>query len=120
MVDKRAETPKRSLRESILSGHTVKREIVDVLGTTVEIHQPTIDQLNKIGKWDAENKNVIALLMIAYCYVPGTNEHVFADSDYGAVLELPTGKWVTDFQAAWLRLSGIDIGEAEKNLPETS
>ena len=109
-------TLREEIRNSILSNPKFKRVKFEFFGTEVEIKQPSLREISEIGSGGDSNENVAVNLLLRYCYVPGTNEKVFDDkTDRAAVLELPFGEWFEDFNRKWASLTGINLGEAEKN-----
>jgi hypothetical protein len=57
----------------------------------------------------------LATLMITYCYVPGTDDKVFEDGDIPQILDWPVDTWLTDFNEAVEKLSGVNVEAAEGN-----
>ncbi|KKN90085.1 hypothetical protein LCGC14_0231980 [marine sediment metagenome] len=107
------------IRAALFSSKQFKRKKVKILEQDVEIKQPSVGELTGIGKLDEDkDKNSVCLLMIEYCYVPGTNEKIFTKEDYDGIMGFPSGDWVQTFNRAWMELAGIDWEEAEKNLLE--
>lgn len=110
------------LRAKIFSAENrkLKTKVIELLGTTVEIRQPTLAQINKLSKMSADDKiPALIRIMVEYCYVPGTTEKVFELSDAESLSTLPSGKWLSDFNAAVEELTGVNVKEAEKNSDET-
>jgi hypothetical protein len=97
----------------------VKSKEITLFGQQVEVRQPTVGQVTKM----AERKDKVAAIvaiMIEYCYVPETGEKVFEPSDKDALLDMPTGQWLTDLNAAIEELTGVNVKEAEKNSEGTT
>lgn len=109
---------KAELRASIFDSKNKKRasKLLNLFGEEVELRQPTLSQITKLGK-ASENSKISPLvqIMVEYLYVPGTDENVFEMSDAEALMSLPTGKWLSDFNKAVEEMTGVDVGEAEKN-----
>jgi len=110
---------RNELRTSLFSGNQFKKDTVDVLGADVEIRQPSIKDLQEMGDIADDDKNALVLLMIENCYVPGTNDKLFDKEDYDNLMELPSGKWVQEFQTKYMDLAGLNQDEAVKNSETT-
>lgn len=116
---------KADLRAAIFSSKSkeVKVEIIELFGEKVEIRQPTLAVVNKLAS-AANNPNSkvpgIVRVLIEYCYVPGTNEKVFDNSDEEQLSEMPSGAWLNEFNEAIQRLTGVDVKAAEKNSDTTA
>ena len=107
-----------SLREAIFAASNRELQSIKltIFGQEVEVRQPTVKQITALAKRaQVEGSSAIINILTEYCYVPGTNEKVFEDGDAEALMELPSGKWLTDLNAAVSTLSGVDVAAAEKN-----
>jgi hypothetical protein len=95
---------------------------ITLFGQKVELHQPTLGQMNTVGRLAANDPKIpgIVRIMTEYCYVPGTDEKVFDIGDAEQLTTMPTGKWLADFNAAVQELTGVDVKAAEKNSEETA
>lgn len=116
--DPAAKPDRSKLRELIFNQKNFKTKQFDMFGQKVEVRQPTVGDISRQAQTfqngvDAKDKNI--LFIIENCYVPGTNERVFGDGDYEVLSSLPAGTWLSDFQKAFMELSGWDQGQAEKN-----
>lgn len=113
-----AQSSKDGIRSAILATKTLKRILVDIDGTAVELRQPNLKSLNDFAVTDDPKRAKIPAMvrmMIEYAYVPGTDDKVFTEADAEQLGELPTGPWMTKFTEAIGALTGIDVKEAEKN-----
>lgn len=111
---------KKEIREAILNAKPKTAKVV-VFGQEVEIRQASVAEVLS-GKAEGElpdRATAFAELLIRFCYVPGTNEKVFDDTDVDVLKTIPLGEDVTGIQDAINKLMGIDIEAALKNLPET-
>lgn len=120
MTDKRM--TRDALRASLMKAENkkAKSKIIDLFGEQVEIRQPTLAQITKLGKASADDKvPAIARIMIEYLYVPGTDEKVFDAADGEYLAGLPTGQWLNALNMAIEELSGVDVKGAEKNSETT-
>lgn len=97
------------------------KKVISLFGAEVEIRQPTLAQITKLGKASAANDKIppIVRIMIEYMYVPGTDDKIFEIADAEQLASMPSGKWLSDLNAAIEELTGVDVGEAEKNSEET-
>src|SRR5690606_9643413 len=96
------------------------RREINLFGQKVEIKQPTLSQIAKLGQASPESKiPPIVRIMIEYIYVPGTDEKVFDPADAESLAAMPSGKWLSDLNKAIEELTGVDVKEAEKNSEET-
>jgi len=115
-----------SIRSQLFSKSRFKTKIVDMLGQRVEIRQPSIGDLNRMSKTinkesnDKDAKSAVVQLIIDYSYVPGTKTKLFTNADKEALSALPGGQWLVDYQAEFMKLSGIDMDAALKNLNQTA
>lgn len=110
------------IRAALFSSKSKKqaKRIIELFGESVEIRQPNISQITKLGKEAGESKiPPIVRALIEYSYVPGTDDKLFDSADAEQIATMPTGKWLTDFNQALLELTGINVEEAEKNSEET-
>jgi len=91
-----------------------KSEIVDFLGTKVEVRQPPLGViLDRSGDSDGDaeigdNRGNTVKMFCQYIFVPGTNEKVFEPSDFEGLMELPFGPDFNKLQGVVNRLAGFD------------
>ena len=105
-----------TIRAAILNAKNTSRDsrLIDFFGQSIEIRQPTIGQLNAMTE-DSKTPTIITLLL-EYCYVPGEkNTKVFEPADKDELLQIPTGKWLQNFNKAIEELTGVNVEVAEKN-----
>lgn len=76
-------------------------------GQQIEVRQPTIGMLLDVVSLE-DLKSRMSQMLIKTCYVPGTNEKVFDESDKDILMELPQG-------GVYQKL--IDTIQANMNLP---
>jgi hypothetical protein len=118
-----AQNTRNAMRAAMFAEQNKKpaSEVMSLFGQDVEIRQPTLSQLNTLGRKAADAKIPgIVNLLIEYCHIPGTDEKVFDPGDAEQLASMPTGKWLNDFNLVVQRLSGVDIKAAEKNSEETA
>lgn len=96
--------------------------IITLFGEKVEIRQPTLAIINRIGRTTSTDTKIpgIVRVLIEYCYVPGTDDKVFESADAEQLASMPTGQWLHDFNTAVEKLTGVDVGAAEKNSEGTA
>lgn len=92
-----------------------KSELVTLFGVEVEFRQPTLGAILNASKEVDETSRTLDMF-INYAYVPGTNEKVFEDTDKEVILGWPFGEDLQEVQKAVLRLTGVDLAEAEEEL----
>ncbi len=99
-----------------------KSKVIDLFGSPIEIRQPTVGEISALAKQASADEGAVglALALIAYAYVPGTNEKIFEDTDKDGILSFPADKWVDDLNKAIAEMTGVDLEEARKNLSETA
>ena len=98
-----------------------KSQIVDLLGVDVELRQPTIGQITQIAKKnEGSTDSALVAILIEYCYVPGTEDKFFEEGDKEGLLSMPSGDWLLKFNEALAALTGVNVKEAEGNLPKTA
>ncbi len=99
-----------------------KSKIIDLFGTDIEIRQPTVGEISALAKQASADEGSVglALALIAYAYVPDTNEKIFEDTDKDGILSFPADRWVDDLNKAIAEMTGVDLEEARKNLKETT
>lgn len=112
------------MRASIFKSENKKpaSSIITLFGEQVEIRQPTLATINRIGRMAANDSKIpgIVRVLIEYCFVPGTEEKVFDQADAEQLASMPSGQWLHDFNKEVEKLTGIDVRGAEKNSEETA
>ncbi len=92
-----------------------KSEIVTLFGEEIELRQPSFGSMLD-AREIADTKTRTIEMIVQYAYVPGTDEHIFEDTDRDMILGWPFGEEVLEIQNAIARLSGIDIEALEERL----
>ena len=67
---------------------------------------------------ESEVKRAVDMI-IKYAYVPDTNEPVFESTDADLILKWPFGVDLMKLQMAIVKLTGIDIADAEAQLEKS-
>lgn len=109
-----------------------KGELVEYMGEQFEIREPSERQRSMIQQKSAEIKmekgeqkvetdtaELIVWSLICCTYVPGTNETVFYESDYSALLNMPASQ-LDPIKKIVLKYFNVDRDELEKNLKKTT
>lgn len=79
-----------AIRSKVLSGRPKKTIVKLDDGTEIEVRQGRVgDMLDAISTEDPKKR--IASLLILSCFVPGTDEKIFDDTDYDTLMNLPSG-----------------------------
>ena len=108
-----------AIRSKILGSTKAKSMICEFFGTQVEIRQPSLGEILLAEEAATKSEQAVAMV-VKYCYVPGTDEKVFEDSDYEALLQLPFGEDFVRVQKAIAQLSDVNVGKALGNSETTS
>lgn len=106
---------RNKLRASILSTEKLKPKaiLVDFFGEQIEVRQPNLQAVLSISSASAEDRqSAMVDMIIAYAYVPETDERVFEESDREQLLQMPFGSDFTRLQKAISSLSNVDISTA--------
>jgi len=106
MADKKL-TPQQELRAAIFLAAKPKSLTTMFFGREIELRQPTVrDVLN--ARKEGDEQTVIVRMLIQYAYAPGTNTHVFEDTDIEPLLDLPFGQDFDNLSKAINKLTGLD------------
>lgn len=104
------------IRSEIFKNREGKKKLINIFGQDIEVRQPRLKDILSIQKkYDQGLDVAFVSTLIEYCYVPGTDDKVFEDTDRELILSLPTGEWVETFNQALEELTSIKVEEAEKN-----
>ena len=104
---------------AVLLGKTplAKTKLITIYGVEVELRQPTLASI--MTTREIEKPEVRATeMIIKYAYVPGTDDHVFENTDREAILKWPFGEDLLTLQQAITDLTGLDIDAAKEDLEE--
>ena len=92
-------------------------EIVDVCGVKIEVRQLSLKDRKAIipdSMDDANNIKWDILGFISSCYVPGTDDQVFDETDTDAIVNGPPGYFDTIYKAI-TRVNSLSVEDAKKN-----
>jgi len=86
-----------------------KTEIVTVDGEEIEVRQLSVR--DRLDVYNRSSKNGVLdplqfqiWAVIATCYVPGTKERLFEDTDYDSLIDQPTGSFVDQLSEAAINM----------------
>ena len=68
---------------------------IQFAGITMELRQPSVGAI--IGREKTDSKAFMTQMLIDYCFVPGTGEKVFEETDQESLMAVP-------FNADWINL----------------
>lgn len=114
-------SPRDRLRRKIFAQtklETRPKKVINILGEDVEVRQPTLREVQKMAEEPQDSAGTVRL-MVQYCYVPDTEEKVFAVEDAETMLDMPSGPWLMAFMEAVSELTGIKLDTAIKNSGKT-
>lgn len=107
-----------NIRAKVFASDTRKGEtaLIDFFGTTIELRQPSIGEIQKFGDAVGDDKSIgFTNILIDYAYVPNTDEKVFEEGDVADLNELPFGADVQRVIAAIEKFTNLSVNDAEKN-----
>lgn len=120
MSDETTKPTRAQIRAAIFNGVNTKpkSKVIAFFGQQIEVKQLDLDTI--LSFRTDENmtpKDRMVATIIAYGYVPGTDDRVFEDADKDQLLSMPFGADFQRLQAAISDLTNIDIAtkDAEKN-----
>jgi hypothetical protein len=116
-------TAKNKIREATVGARKrYNSENVEFNGVNIEVRQLSIadrrDYLDKTIDTQNQQADMLKLQVysiIASCYVPGTNEKIFDETDYSAIANSVTGGFADLCWEAIQRLSNFTVDDAKKN-----
>ena len=98
-----------------------KSELVDYFDVQIEVRQVDISSRSEyINSAIDKNRNANTLKLqinavIASCFVPGTDEKVFEDTDYDVISESISGGYCDKLYETVQNLSNLTLEDAKKN-----
>lgn len=107
-----ANKTRNALRDAIFSSDRTKPQVrtVTFFGEELEIRQPDLRTILSISSSSTENRQMaIVDMIIAYAYVPETDERVFEDADRDQLLALPFGNDYSELQKAISDLTNVNV-----------
>ena len=106
------------IRAQILGAQSVAKVAVDFYGTQIELRQATVGEMQQMITDNQANGSTTSGLigyLIAYAYVPGTDEKVFDATDIDVLNQLPFDNSMKNLTDAINSLTNITVADAEKN-----
>ena len=102
-------------------------ELVMANGMQIECRQMSVkDRANLVADTEVEGQSDRVdtetwqiFNIIRNCFVPGTNDQIFEETDYEVLASQPCRNWVDTLSQALMRLNNIDVEELEKNSETT-
>lgn len=101
----REASTKESIRATIF-GLKPLSKVVNIGSVDIEVRQPSVGDFLAAGSV-GDRKAMMMQMLVEYCYVPGTNEKVFEETDVESLASIPAG-------LAWM-----DLTQAIDDLTET-
>ncbi len=92
-------------------------KLITIYGVEIELRQPTLKAIMEARDED-NNAARAAGMIIEYAFVPGTDEHIFEDTDRDIILNWPYGEDLTALNIAIADLTGVDISAALEGLQD--
>lgn len=92
-----------------------KSMLIELFGVEVELRQPNLGAILKTRDASDDVSRAIDMI-IEYAYVPGTDDHVFEDTDVAVIKKWPFGEDLARLNGAIADLTGVDIETATEEL----
>jgi hypothetical protein len=103
------------LRSSILEGMHGDRILTTLSGQEIEIRSPSLADIVELQQED--NRAVsFARMLIAYAYVPGTDERLFDPEDEAEILKMPFNEELRKLTNAMNKMLGVDSDEEDDSV----
>ncbi len=129
MTAKTKSTKREDIRAAIFDAkhQKPKSQLLDVYGTQIEVRQPTLRDILSARDTSIENapgevpeevklsRDSVVDMIINNCYVPGTNDLVFEDTDRAHLLSMPFGGDLVKISNALNAMTSVNIEVAVKN-----
>ncbi len=104
------------LRKALLgTAPKPKSMLIELFGVEVELRQPNLGAILKTRDATDDVSRAIDMI-IEYAYVPGTDDHVFEDTDVAVIKKWPFGEDLARLNGAIADLTGVDIDTAAEEL----
>lgn len=111
-------TARDTIRASIFAAKNRegKRAVVNFFGTDIEIHQPSVGDINRYSEQLGAGDSIpFAEVLINYAYVPSTETKVFESGDIDTLNELPFNEDIQKVISIVEGFTNVSPKEAEKN-----
>ena len=84
-----------------------KSKIITFAGAQIELRQPPVGALLD-SELTSDKKVMAAKMLCDYCFVPGTNDKVFDETDKDSIAQMPFNKEWQTLQSAISELTDLD------------
>jgi len=114
-------TPKpdrKSIRDAIFSSKKPMSKVISFFGQQIELRQPTLEDILSVQSAEDRKAAVIDTL-VKYAYVPGTDEHIFEDTDGASIMGLPFGQDMISVTAALEELTSVNFQDGKSTSSST-
>ncbi len=109
---------RQELRDALIgSTPKGKSKLVEVFGVEIELKQPNLAAIMR-ARETGDTAQRAAEMIIEFAFVPGTNTHVFEDTDRDRILLWPFGEDLSRLNGAIAELTGVNIEGAEEDLKD--
>jgi hypothetical protein len=107
----------RDIRSMIFSqaNKKLRSEVVDFFGTKIEVRQSSMAKVVALNNLE-DKMPLILQILLNNVFTPGTDEAVFDVSHIDTLRDMPFGADMDRVTKAHLKLSGVTIDDAVKNL----
>ncbi len=107
---------KDDLRAAIFAAENsrVKRVPIKFQGQELELKQPTVEEIMQFHSLP-EGRSNFAYILINHVYIPGTDEKLFDEADYDAIVAMPYSPEIVEIQNVMTGFLSSDVKSAEKN-----
>lgn len=120
------QTSRAALRKATLgTKKNFRKKIVEFNDEKFEIRQPSIrnrgelrkkcSTISETGGIEFDMFEFLVWVVIQNTYVPGTNERVFSEEDYDALVDNPTGGFMDEFAEIATDLANINVDDKKKS-----
>ncbi len=116
---------KDSLRAAMLGKqHVFMKKTYKLDGQEIEVRQPTVGGRAKLMKKCEKDvgkgtridmAEFMVYSVIFNCYVPGTNEHIFSEEDFDALMGMPSGSFIDDLSELAAEMSNVSVAPRKKS-----
>lgn len=98
-------------RAAIFATRAPRTVIIEFFGVEVEIRQPRMGDVIDRAADEETKKNGLVTQLIAYGYLPGTDQKIFTPEDIDSLKALPFGKDYSALADALVQLMDVDVGK---------
>lgn len=110
------------IRGAIFSSDKLKPQtkVIEFFGQNIEIRQPDLRTILSISAGN-DRQSAMVDMIIAYAFVPGTEEKIFEEADKDSLLSIPFGQDFQRLQKAITAMTDVNMltADTEKNSAAT-